>query len=401
MQFSDDPLAWLLKPASTDDFLSEYFNKRHFWARNENRDRFSGLLSFAQLDHIVGTYGLKHPEIRLARSEDKIPFEDYTFKEDRFIDPLRVARLFSEGATVIFRSLQNRHQPIQHLCNALSKQATIQTQANIYLTPPESQGFDIHWDTHDVFIIQIEGSKTWRMYDGGITLPIKSQRYDSDQYSPGEIIDEFVLNAGEVLYIPRGVMHAAASTSDTSLHITLGFLGYSWAELLVHVLGEVTQSDAYWRENMPFGFENDADKGLARLQHDFKERLHRFIDEADITPAIQAHLWQIQAFSRPRESRFLTNAIHARELLDSFSVELVSGLSISLASFEDRVYLIGGSRELSFPSAALKTLQTAISGDAFHADQIEDDLDIESRKTVLATLLREGIIRTNGQSQKQ
>ena len=150
------------------------------------------------------------------------------------------------------------------------------------------------------------------MYDGGITLPIKSQRYNSDQYSPGEVIDEFVLNAGEVLYIPRGVMHAAASTSETSLHITLGFLGYSWAELLVHVLGEVTQSDAYWRDNMPFGFEHDSDKGLARLKEAFKERLHRFIDEADITPAIQAHLWQIQAFSRPRESRFLTNAINAR-----------------------------------------------------------------------------------------
>ena len=398
MQFSEDPLGWLLEPASTDSFLSEYFNKRHFLARNEDRNRFSELLSFAQLDHIVGTYGLKHPEIRLARSEDKIPSEDYTFKDDRFIDPLRVARLFSEGATVVFRSLQNRHQPIQHLCNALSKQATIQTQANIYLTPPESQGFDIHWDTHDVFIIQIEGSKIWRMYDGGITLPIKSQRYNSDQYSPGEVIDEFVLNAGEVLYIPRGVMHAAASTSETSLHITLGFLGYSWAELLVHVLGEVTQSDAYWRENMPFGFENDADKGLARLQLAFKERLHRFIDEADITPAIQAHLWQIQAFSRPRESRFLANAIYARELLDTSSVELVSGLSISLVSSEDRIYLIGGSRELSFPSTAQKTLEAVISGEAFHVDQIEDDLDIESRKTVLTTLLREGIIRTNGQA---
>ncbi|WP_420461677.1 JmjC domain-containing protein [Candidatus Palauibacter sp.] len=34
-----------------------------------------------------------------------------------------------------------------------------------------TQGFRPHWDTHDVSVLQVVGSKRWRLYDGGRLAP--------------------------------------------------------------------------------------------------------------------------------------------------------------------------------------------------------------------------------------
>lgn len=36
--------------------------------------------------------------------------------------------------------------------------------ANVYLTPPGTQGFAPHYDDIEAFLIQLEGKKHWRLY---------------------------------------------------------------------------------------------------------------------------------------------------------------------------------------------------------------------------------------------
>ena len=392
MDFGGDPLGWLLGSDDSQSFLSTYYAKRHYLARNDQRGRFMDLLSFEELDHILGTYGLKFPEIRLARADQDVPLSEYTYRSN-IADPLRIARLFAEGATVIFRGLQDRHKHIQLLCSALAQQATLQTQANIYLTPPQAQGFNIHWDTHDVFVIQIEGSKDWRIYDGGIPLPIRSQKFDSKQYAPGDLLDQFTLHAGEVLYIPRGIMHAASATNEPSLHITLGFLGYSWAELLIDVLAEHTEKSIAWRENVPFGYGHGEHQGIPQLQEELAQRLQGLMEDVDINPVVHAHLWQVHAASRPRETRFLENAMHADKVIATDRVQIVPGMTWHLSTDANRVYLTGGARELAFPIIAKPMLETLIEGAPIALGDLDNRIDLDSRKTVVARLMREGLLR--------
>ena len=35
----------------------------------------------------------------------------------------------------------------------------------MYITPADAQGFAPHYDDVDVFILQVEGRKLWRLYD--------------------------------------------------------------------------------------------------------------------------------------------------------------------------------------------------------------------------------------------
>ena len=133
---------------------------------------------------------------------------------------------------MVFEALQHRQEPLRRLCARLCREAGVRTQTNIYLTPPGSQGFRAHWDTHDVFVLQVCGSKRWHLYEGGPDSPLPHQKFDPDQHAPGAHQDEFTLNSGDTLYIPRGQMHAAETTDEISLHITLGLIAYSWADLL-------------------------------------------------------------------------------------------------------------------------------------------------------------------------
>ena len=94
-------------------------------------------------------------------------------------------------------------------------------QVNAYLTPESSRGLNVHYDIHDVFVMQTEGRKRWRIYDNPVPLPGKDQPFSADTCKPGKVIEEFDLDPGDLIYIPRGYMHDAESQGLTSLHLTV------------------------------------------------------------------------------------------------------------------------------------------------------------------------------------
>ena len=95
-------------------------------------------------------------------------------------------------------------------------------QANSYYTPRRSQGFAVHHDTHDVFVLQVAGEKHWRVYDPLLELPLKHQRWSTSLGEPGPAVLELTLRAGDTLYLPRGWLHDALTSETDSLHVTVG-----------------------------------------------------------------------------------------------------------------------------------------------------------------------------------
>jgi hypothetical protein len=114
--------------------------------------------------------------------------------------------------------------------------------ANAYLTPPKSQTVPPHADDRDVLIFQLCGRKLWNVYS---KIPIKHP-YPNEQVGKGNLdvpLDVLTgplayndyLNEGDVLYIPRGMVHEAkTSTTDTnaanefSFHITIAIATHDW-----------------------------------------------------------------------------------------------------------------------------------------------------------------------------
>ena len=388
----EDVLGWILGLSDSTQFVSMYRGKRWYHAKCKDRDRFGELLSLGELDEVLGTYGVRHPDIRLVRADGEVPRSEYVWR-DGMVDPAQAARLFAAGATVIFRALHDRHEGTRLLCSSVAKQVAARTQTNIYLTPPASQGFKPHWDTHDVFVLQVQGSKRWRIYEGGPRLPLKDQKFDPESHSAGELIEEFTLQAGEALYIPRGVMHAAATTEEVSLHITLGVLAYTWADLLIDSLSELVERSPEWRDDLPVGFSHlsaqlDVELRLAEL-------LLRLPDELDVSQVVAERQAMFENHQRPRVKDILRQSMVARALDEG---DLVRWRSGTLGSFEERdgrVIVRCGVREIDLPVSATPTLECLAAGEVAIAGAIDDGLDWESRKVVLQALIREGLVRND------
>ena len=81
---------------------------------------------------------------------------------------------------------------------------------NVYVTPANSVGFVSHFDSHDVFVLQLYGSKNWRVYDHPpVILPANDwprkriKRYMKIKNHSKHVINN-VLKQGDALYI-RGL----------------------------------------------------------------------------------------------------------------------------------------------------------------------------------------------------
>lgn len=151
-------------------------------------------------------------------------------------DVLKCEDAFKEGYTVAIRGMEFRFESLAAIADGLASffgQPSV--GANMYLTPPNSQGLTRHYDDHCVFVCQLVGTKKWRLFpQSNLQLP---RLYDplgrlhgSEVQSSTAEGQQVLLREGDILYIPRGVLHEACTESASfdgssdgySLHLTLG-----------------------------------------------------------------------------------------------------------------------------------------------------------------------------------
>jgi ribosomal protein L16 Arg81 hydroxylase len=149
------------------------------------------------------------------------------------IDSDRVSALFAHECSVVVDKVTTRSPGMAELCSAVGTFFRVGAGANAYLTPGgEHQGFSAHYDTHDAVVIQIEGTKKWRVYDWGTELALQSQTFNPKKHTVGDPKLEIEMRPGDVLYIPRGVIHEARSSDALSLHVTIGLYPIKWFDVL-------------------------------------------------------------------------------------------------------------------------------------------------------------------------
>ncbi|MFL5757038.1 MAG: cupin domain-containing protein, partial [Chloroflexota bacterium] len=154
-----------------------------------------------------------------AYAED-VPWQPSGFTATARVE--RVADEFARGATVVLQGLHVHWLPAARYCRGLEQALGMPVQANAYLTPASAQGFAVHHDVHDVFVLQVAGRKRWRLYEPVLELPLRSQRWSRALGDPGAPVHELVLEPGDTLYVPRGWPHEAATGDGESLHLTVG-----------------------------------------------------------------------------------------------------------------------------------------------------------------------------------
>lgn len=217
--------------------------------------RFAGLLTVAALDALLTTDAARAPRIAMADAGQagsaSVSEAEFCLPDGR-VDPLRLLARFDAGATLVVSQLQDLHPPLAGFCRGLEKLFLHGVQANAYLTPPGAQGFRIHYDTHDVLVLQVEGEKSWRLWPGQpLPHPTRRTPWQREMTPEGEPIT-LTLRPGEALYLPRGTLHEArGQAAAASLHLTIGLLEPSWAEAMRLLLDRLEATEPSLRAPFP------------------------------------------------------------------------------------------------------------------------------------------------------
>ena len=263
-------LSSLLSPVEPDAFFEEYFERAPLHVARGEARFFGDVYDVAELEATLDV-GARHVE-QFAMTKggetldrDAITIERrsvrsrYTGKPPLLvIDPRAVASRFESGYTLLIKDAASFSPRLQALCNRLQTDLESYVQANVYFTPPRAQGFALHHDTHDTLILQIEGTKTWRVHEPAVELPIETQPYAKGEHGACAAAPrELTLAPGDTLYLPRGFRHEAATAQSRSLHVTLALLPLRVIDLVEGALQFAAVSQVELRRALPRGWHLD------------------------------------------------------------------------------------------------------------------------------------------------
>jgi bifunctional lysine-specific demethylase and histidyl-hydroxylase NO66 len=151
-----------------------------------------------------------------------------------------IARLHGAGYTVCVDEINYRWPAIAAMCAGMQATLAARGQANVrggatcglFFAPPRSQGFALHFDRKEVFVLQIAGRKTWQVHLPVEPFPIRNSGDEELGALAGAPLLEIVLEPGDLLYVPRGFLHKPFTTGEHSLHLSFGVETITWLDVL-------------------------------------------------------------------------------------------------------------------------------------------------------------------------
>jgi ribosomal protein L16 Arg81 hydroxylase len=386
---------WSIAPLTRKAFFDESFEKKHVVVHRNDPAYYSQLVSVDDIDRVVTTMGLSTPEVNVVQANASITPEDFAY-ESGFIDAVRVNQLFADGATIILSGLQERLPTLARFCRALENVFSSRIQTNIYLTPAHSQGFPSHYDSHDVLVLQVEGTKEWRIYDHPVELPLLTQGFNREEMPVGEETDRFVLEPGDMCYVPRGLTHDAVATDQTSLHITTGLMTRTWADLVTEAVVAVAHRDPAFRASLPAGHAR-GDFDMAGMETAFADLLQRLQDQANL-PELVDHIRT--EFIRNRVPR-VPGQMRQLARLAELTIDSEVGAQPQLIfQVEDRTDADGNpmvqvgcqGAEIRLPAHTKSALDVCLTNQRFKVRDLPGDLDDAGKLVLVKRLIREGLM---------
>jgi lysine-specific demethylase/histidyl-hydroxylase NO66 len=357
-----------------ESFLSRYWQIQWLHAR-ATKNTTGDLVRLSELERLLFDFdGSKHPIYAVG---DYLKERLNTRTDDDLLQN------WYRGRTLVFQHVDRRLPIVSGLTRRWEEDLGCRLRCNLYLTPPNAQGFQAHYDPLDVFVLQVRGSKEWCIGQRAIEYPLLDQTCDLSSLRIAADATKIVLQPDDVLYLPGGWVHEAKSANEISCHLTFGVLAPRYLDLLVASLKVAATRDPVLRRPLPI----DKDISLATILC-----LLRRLDANDIAEACQ-NLQEDEAASQPRPTAGALRLLYS--LSDLAETDLFSRNPVCkphLSYKQGGIELTAFGKQILFPKRFEAAVRFCLQGKQFFISGIPGDLSSEERISLVRQLLMEGIV---------
>ncbi len=252
----------LLAPMAPERFFAEYYDRQPLHLRG-GAAKFASVLSWRQINRLLDmTHIWSGHSLQLVMDGTPVPPEQYciraTSRDNQPIlqpEAAKVQDWVRRGASVVMNDVDSLTPGLASVSRALEAAGLGKAQANVYISWQSHKAFPAHYDTHDVWAVQVEGEKTWNIWEGRAEWPIahpvfRSQGQAHHEKAKGGLREKVLMRPGDLLYLPRGWYHDALAEAPTSVHIAYGVHAPLGMDLL-NILLERALYDAEFRKPLP------------------------------------------------------------------------------------------------------------------------------------------------------
>ena len=394
-------LAALLQPHPQEEFLASSWGKSYLHVRGWP-GKFAPLMPWPRLNTILKRHRLDYPRLRLVRGGKRVPASSYLkhvggkgrqagASVPRLL-PAALTEHLREGATLVLDAVDELHEPLERLAAELERLFRVRVQVNCYAGWRTSHGFDLHWDEHDVFILQVAGRKRWSVY--GVTKPHPVGGDTSAPRPANAPVWEETLEEGDLLYLPRGFWHVAAPLDEPTLHLTVGVHNRNGLDLLRWLAGRMDASEAFRRDLPRFAAPEERAAHAARLR---EELLRAWGDDADLLDRYEEH-WDAVAEPRPQLGFPWSAAPGVLPPNDDALVRLTAPRPLRLEAREGVAEFACNGKRWRFAAEALVVLRPLNEGRALSIKELceaaRGTVERDRVRALLAELIRHGLVAT-------
>ncbi|MGL4272780.1 MAG: JmjC domain-containing protein, partial [Pseudomonas paracarnis] len=248
-----------------------------------------------------------------------------------------------------------------------------------------------HFDNYDVFLLQAQGKRNWKIGQMCNSESPLLQHADLRILAEFEESAEWVLEPGDMLYLPPRLAHFGIAEDDCMTY-SVGFRAPSAAEVLTHFTDFLSQ---YLTDEERY---TDADAQPVsdphQIQGDALDRLKGLLAE-HMSDERMLLTWFGQFMTEPRYPELVAGEeLGEEDFINSLQdgAILVRNPSARLAwsEVDDDVLLFASGQSRYLPGKLRELLKLVCSADALHSENLGEWLADEDGRDLLCELVKQG-----------